>query len=219
MTQQPDAPAQLLLNRMGGPWGIVAAIAPVVVFAAMSGLGELIPALAAALLVAAAIALYRVLRGQRLFSATAGFLGVAVAASVSIITGEGRDFYVIGIWHSLLNCVVLVISVLVRRPLAGYLWAWGAGAAGGWRTNPRARTAFAVVTVCWAAVFGLRFAVQQHLYVADETMLLGIARIGMGLPLTALALLFSVWATRSARADLHRLPSPAWPPRSSSLAH
>lgn len=77
---------------MGGPWGIVAAIAPVVVFAAMSGLGELIPALAAALLVAVAIALYRVLRGQRLFSATAGFLGVAVAASVSIITGEGRDF-------------------------------------------------------------------------------------------------------------------------------
>ena len=48
----------------------------------------------------------------------------------------------------------------------------------------------------WTVVFASRVIVQQWLYNADETTLLGIARIGMGYPLTAIALLVTVWAVR-----------------------
>ena len=216
MSDPTVPPAVLVLRRFGGPWGVVAAVVPVMVFTAVSSLGELIPALLAALLVAAALAVVRMLGGHAGFSAWAGFLGVAAAAAVAMVTGEGRDFYLIGIWHSLVNCVALLASVLVRRPLAGHLWAWGTGASASWRLDSRAKAAFTVVTLCWAAVFGARFVVQQQLYLADESTWLGVARIGMGLPLTALALLVSVWVTRSARAGLQRLPSAACPPRSSS---
>ena len=43
-----------------------------------------------------------------------------------------------------------------------------------------------------------RVVVQQWLYNVDQTTLLGIARIGMGYPLTAVALAITVWAVARA---------------------
>ena len=51
----------------------------------------------------------------------------------------------------------------------------------------------------WALVFFARFVVQRWLYDEDQVGWLAVARLGMGYPLMAIALLATVWAVR--RAD------------------
>ena len=52
-------------------------------------------------------------------------------------------------------------------------------------------------------MFGARFVVQNRLYDADQTGLLGVARIAMGWPLTAVAALVTYLAIRTAQRALH----------------
>jgi hypothetical protein len=52
-------------------------------------------------------------------------------------------------------------------------------------------------------VFGARFVVQNHLYDADQTGMLGVARIAMGWPLTGVAALVTYLAIRTAQRALH----------------
>ena len=52
--------------------------------------------------------------------------------------------------------------------------------------------------MAWVVVFAAKYVVQQWLYNADETGWLAFARIAMGYPLTALALIVTVWAVRRA---------------------
>ncbi len=51
----------------------------------------------------------------------------------------------------------------------------------------------------WVVVFTSRFVVQHHLYDADQTGWLGVARIAMGWPLTAVAALVTYLAIRAAQ--------------------
>ena len=55
-----------------------------------------------------------------------------------------------------------------------------------------------LATVVWVVVFGARYLVQNHFYDTDSTGWLAAARIAMGWPLTAVALLVTVWAVRRA---------------------
>ena len=98
--------------------------------------------------------------------------------------------------------VVFALSVLIRRPMVGYAWSWATGHDRGWREVPRAVLAFDIATLCWVLVFAARFVVQRHLYEADQTGWLGVARIAMGWPLSALAALATYWAIKSARRSL-----------------
>ena len=100
---------------------------------------------------------------------------------------------------SLLWAVVFAVSVLIRRPMVGYMWSWATGRDRGWRDVPRAVYAFDIATLGWMLVFAARFVVQRLLYDADQTGWLGVARIGMGWPLTALAALLTYAAIKAAQ--------------------
>ena len=104
---------------------------------------------------------------------------------------------------SLFWAVVFLVSVLIRRPVVGYIWSWVNGHDRGWRGVRRAVLAFDVATITWVLVFASRFVVQHHLYDADETGWLAMARIAMGWPLTAVAALATYLAIRSAQRALH----------------
>jgi hypothetical protein len=109
----------------------------------------------------------------------------------------------LGIWSSLLYAGVFAISILVRRPLVGYVWTWVNGRDREWRRVRRALHAFDLATLTWVLVFGARFVVQNRLYDSDQTGLLGVARIAMGWPLTAVAALVTYLAIRTAQRALH----------------
>lgn len=194
-----------LLDQMGGVSGLVASTVPVVVFVAVNSVSALRPALIAAIGSAVLIAAWRLARREALQPAVSGLLGVGIGAFIASQTGEAKGFFLPGIWYSALLCAVFTISVLVRRPLAGVLWHGINGDGQGWRDDPRLLRAYTIATLLWAAVFGSKFVVQHWLYAADETGWLAFARLAMGFPLAAVALLGTIWAVRRAR----RRPLPA----------
>jgi Protein of unknown function (DUF3159) len=186
-----------LLAQMGGVSGLVYSSLPVVTFVAVSSAAGLLPAIASAVGVSALVLGWRLIRRESPQPAFSGFLGVGVCALIAYMVGQSKGYFLLGIWMSLLWAVVLGVSVLIRRPLVGYFWSWASGRDLSWRAVPRAVYAFDIASLGWVLVFSARFVVQRLLYEADQTSLLGVARIAMGWPLTAVAALVTYVAIKA----------------------
>lgn len=121
---------------------------------------------------------------------------------ISWYTGSAKDYFLIGIWASLGGAVLFLVSVLARWPLAGVIWNSATGKGTVWRADKRSRLYYDVATLVLAAVFGARFVVQQYFYETDQVSSLGFAKVAMGFPLLALALLVVAWAARHSNKRL-----------------
>ena len=203
MTDGERSPGQALLDQMGGVSGLIYSALPVAVFVPVSTAFGLLPAILAAVGVAVLILLWRLFRRDSVKPALAGFLGVGVSALIAWLVGASKGYFLLGIWTSLVWASVFAISVLIRRPVVGYVWSWANGHDRSWRMSRRAVRAFDAATLTWVLVFGARFVVQHHLYDADKTGWLGVARIAMGWPLAALGALVTYLAIRTAQRALH----------------
>ncbi|OSC27335.1 hypothetical protein B8W69_14175 [Mycobacterium vulneris] len=198
-----------LLAQAGGVSGVIYSSLPVVVFVVASSVSGLVPAVVAALAVAALILMWRLIRRESPQPAFSGFFGVALCALIAYVLGESKGYFLLGIWMSLVWAVVVAASVLIRRPLVGYGWSWATGRGDGWRNVPRAVYAFDIASVGWVLVFTARFVVQGLLYDADRTGWLAVARIAMGWPLTLLAALATYAAIKSAQRAIAAADGPA----------
>ena len=78
-----------------------------------------------------------------------------------------------------------------------------------WRDDRRMLRAYGWLTVLWGGVFLLRAAVQWVLYLRDSVGLLGTASLVLGLPLTAVERVITLWVV--SRLHRHRAPSEAEP--------
>ena len=195
--------AHAVLDQMGGISGLIYSSLPVVAFVRVSSAFGLVPEIVSALAVAALILVWRLIRRDSIQPAISGFFGVGVCALIAYFVGESKGYFLLGIWTSLLWAVVFTLSVLIRRPVVGYVWGWVNSHDRGWRDVRRAVLAFDIATMFWVAVFASRFVVQHHLYDADQTGWLGVARIAMGWPLTAVAALVTYLAIRVAQRAVH----------------
>lgn len=187
-----------ILEQMGGLSGLVSSTLPVLVLVPVNSRFGLMPALGAALGVALLVLIWRIARKENLQPAISGFIGVAFCAAIAWFMGDAKGYFAYGIWYSLVAGIAFLISVAVRWPLVGLIWRGINGEDQRWRTNRGAVRAFNIATLAWAVVFLARFGIQQWLYVQDATDALGYTRIAMGWPLTAVVVLITVWAVRSA---------------------
>jgi Protein of unknown function (DUF3159) len=80
-----------------------------------------------------------------------------------------------------------------------------------WRQDPRMLRAYSWLTLLWGVTFLLRVLVQGLLYQRNDVELLGTASIVLGLPVTAVALVATLWVV--ARLHRHRYPGPAGGPQ------
>ncbi|MGW4533163.1 DUF3159 domain-containing protein [Nocardia sp. NPDC004340] len=183
---------------MGGLSGLIYSSLPVLVFVPVNSLRGLTTAIWASLAVAAAILVWRLVRRGPIQPAISGFLGVGVCAFIAYRMGEAKGFFLFGIYASLVYGGAFLLSLVVRWPLAGVIWGALNGHGTGWRSDKRAMRLYDIATAVWALVFVARYLVQNHLYAANSTGLLAVARIGMGWPLTAVAALVTFWAVRKA---------------------
>ena len=197
-----------VLQQAGGVSGLIYSSLPVVAFVPVSSAFGLTAAIYAALGVAALILVWRLARRETTQPAISGFIGVGICALIAYATGESKGYFLYGIWMSLVWASVFALSILIRRPVVGYAWAWLSGADRTWRQVRRAMLAFDVATGFWVLVFASRFVVQHQLYDADQTGWLGVARIAMGWPLTAVAALVTYLAIRAAQRAIHANAQP-----------
>jgi hypothetical protein len=198
-------PAQLtLLEQMGGISGLAYSSVPVLVFILVNSFGGLTAAIWTALGSGVAIAVWRVVRKEKVQPAISGLLGVAVAAWIAHRTGSAKGFFLFGIWVNLVYGGAFLLSILVRWPLVGVAWGALNNTGFGWRSRRRVLLGYDLATLGWVAVFAARYVVQRWLYDSNHVGWLAVSRIAMGYPLTALALLVTVWAVRRDSADRRR---------------
>lgn len=192
-----------MLDQMGGVSGLIYSSLPVLAFVPISSAFGLKVAVLSALGVAALVLIWRLVRRDSLQPAISGFIGVGFCALVAYVMGEAKGYFLLGIWMSLFWATVFGISVLVRRPIVGYVWSSVNGHGRAWRSVRRAVIAFDIATATWVLVFAARFLVQHQLYDSNRTGWLGFARIAMGWPLTAVAALATYLAIKSAQKSVH----------------
>jgi len=196
------------MDQMGGVSGLIYSSLPVVVFVPVSSAFGLVPAIVSALSIAALVLGWRLYRKETVQPAVSGFIGVGFCALIAYLMGEAKGYFLYGIWMSLVWAAVFGLSVLIRRPVVGYIWGWLNGHGQGWRSVRRAVLVFDLATLTWVLVFASRFVVQHQLYDADQTGWLGFARIAMGWPLTAIAALVTYLAIKSAQRAIHAAEAP-----------
>ncbi|MTD53983.1 DUF3159 domain-containing protein [Amycolatopsis pithecellobii] len=201
----PDKPEPTMLEQMGGVSGLLYSSAPIAVFVLVNAFFGLQAGIWSAVGSAVAITVLRVVRKEPLQPAISGFFGVAIAAFIAYRTGSAKGFFLFGIWASLVYCGVFVVSILLRWPLVGVIWNAVNAAGTAWRKDKPSRLGYDVATLVMAALFGARFVVQRWLYDSDQTGWLAFAKIAMGYPLYALALLVVVWAVRRSDKRLKAL--------------
>jgi len=171
-----DAHAErLMLDRAIGGWrGIIDSAVPTVVFLmvfVISG-NELTPALISALAAGAVIAVWRVVRRERLQQIAAGFVGVGIAAGFAHFTDRAENFFLPGLLVNAAYGSALFISVLIGWPLIGVALGYLTGDGTAWREDTQLRRLYAAATWIWVGLFTLRLTVQVPLYFAGA---LGVA--------------------------------------------
>ncbi|OZF04772.1 DUF3159 domain-containing protein [Rhodococcus sp. 14-2686-1-2] len=187
---------QLLLHNLGGVSGMIYTAVPVVAFVTANALVSLPIAIGVAVAIAVVLTALRMVRGEPIVQASGGLIGVVTAGAVAAWTGSAGGYFLIGIWTSLVMGALMMLSLLARRPLTGLLWNALHGNKYQWRSNRYTLRAHDIATGAFALLFGARYIVQDHLYDTDATGWLAFARISMGTPLFALAILVTVWAFR-----------------------
>ncbi|UJW30973.1 DUF3159 domain-containing protein [Saccharothrix sp. AJ9571] len=193
---------EAMLARMGTRMGFIYSAVPVVVFVTANLFLPLPVTLTVALLTGAGLMVFRLVRGERWISASGSLAGVAVAAGIVALTGSAKNYFAVGIWAYLAGFVITLGSVLLRRPVTGVIWNFVHGRKHRWRNDRTVLRAHTIATLAAAVVLGVRFGFQQWLYLNDNTSALGVARIAMGTPLSALVVVVIVWAFRRSTKQL-----------------
>lgn len=202
-------------ERTGGFVGLFYSSFPVVVFVLLNSVAGLMAGICGAVGTAIVFVVLRAVRKEPLRPAVSGFVGIAIASFIAYRTGSARGFFLVDIWWSLACAAVLAMSILIRWPLVGVAWSAMNRVPMGWKNDGPSRLGYDIATAALAAVFAARFVVQRWLYEEDHTGWLAFAKITMGYPLTASALVVVVWAVRrsderSGSSD-HTLPEPKGP--------
>lgn len=197
-------------RQVGGWTGIAESAIPVLVFVIANTFVSLYPALIAAVASALLIAGFRLVRKQSPRQAFNGLFGIAIAAVVAARTGKAVDFYLPGILISYGYAVIIVGSVLIRRPLVGAVWAFFGNVGTEWRKNKRLYRLFWWLTLLWAAVWVVKVSVQAWMYLAGFSATeLGIARIILGTPPIVVLIAITAWTVqRSNRKHPEDVPAP-----------
>ena len=190
-TDRPDVGEEVkqdtavLAQAIGGWKGLVDGTAPTVVFLMVFLITHqsLRPSVAAAVGVGVVLAVARLARRESLQQVLSGFFGLALSAYLAQRTGRSENFFVLGILQNAAYATACLISVVVRRPLLGYIIAALQGKDGSWRNDPRVFRTYSAVTWLWTGVFAFRVAVTAPLYFSHLVTQLGVAKLVLGWPL------------------------------------
>jgi uncharacterized protein DUF3159 len=192
--------SEQLAQQLGGVRGIVESSIPILVFVIVN-FWALKPAMIIASASAVLIAVYRLLRRETIRHAVNGLFGVGIGVFFAWRSGSAKDFYLPGIILSFVYGLAMLASVLIRRPVVGWIWSLlVAGGSTKWRERPPLVRLFSRLTVLWAVTYLAKVVFQAWLFrntgEHDPGTALGIARLALGYPPYALLLAFTVWSVR-----------------------
>ena len=194
---------ELLSKAIGGWRGLVDSALPsmlfILIFVFQQDLNN---ALIAALILGGILLLIRLFERKPLTQVISGFVGLSISVLITWRTKDASNFFLTGIITNAVYGFALLVSVLIRKPLIGYLVGSLVGDTSGWLKHPLLVRAYTIVTWLWVGVFGLRLVVQIPLYLNDSVALLGSVKIFMGWPLYLLSVWLTYQIVQTARAKI-----------------
>ena len=171
-----------LQGLVSGQVGIADGVVPPVLFVAVNSTWGLVPAASVGIGSAVAISIWRLSRRRPTRFAFAGLFGTILAVFLALRSGEAEDYFLPGIVSGAATSVLMVVSILVRRPFLAFTsWAtrgWPIE----WYWHPRVRPAYARASWLWVGFFAARALWQWRLYLDANTVALGVARVALGWP-------------------------------------
>lgn len=218
-------------QAIGGVRGLVEAVLPGLVFVvAFVIFTDLTVPLIASVVSALVLVVARLVQRTPVTQALGGLLGIAIGVLWAWRSGEAENYYAGGLLLNAGYLVVLLATIVVRRPAVGYVVeALRAGltpdavkaeanraadsegeaddrpspfaALTAWRDDPAKMRMYAIATWLWVGLFALRLAVKTPLYFAGDIAWLGTFHLLLGVPLWALVLYLTWYVVRRPRAD------------------
>ncbi|ONI87418.1 hypothetical protein ALI144C_08435 [Actinosynnema sp. ALI-1.44] len=128
------------------------------------------------------VAVIRVCTDGKFWQAFVGLVLVGLSALLAGSTGQGVDFYLIGIVMGACAGTVTLLSILVRCPLIGLAVGTVRGERLAWRRDPERRRRYQLCTAVFLAKFVIATAVQLPLYLSGQVIALGIASTLLNTP-------------------------------------
>ncbi|WP_373870289.1 DUF3159 domain-containing protein [Planomonospora parontospora] len=195
-----------LAKAFGGIRGVIEAAVPTAVFTVMwiatsrLQLSLIVSASTAVVLLAA-----RLVQRSTPQYVINSLIGIGIGWFFASRTGEAKDVYLPGILYNAGYSVAMLISIVTRWPVVGFLIGSVTGDPTAWRSDP------AVVKLCsrltWLLMIPcvVRVAVQAPVYLIggnDAVAELGILKIVMGWPLQIAALGAMVWLLARGRTPV-----------------
>ena len=193
-----------LLASLGGWIGIIQSSVPAAVFVAVFATTKnTFASVTASLSISALFVLWQIITRKPVTQAIAGALGIGLSAFLTLRDGgHPADYFVQGFFTNIAYGSVLLLSILIRWPLIGFLIGLLRSEPLLWRKDRKILRRADFATAIFVILFGARLLVQLPLYFANQIEALGIARVAMGVPLYALCIWLSWLLLRSSIAHV-----------------
>jgi hypothetical protein len=185
--EHPPSPLDLLRDKRAVVDTGLGPVAFVIVYA----LTDVNTAAIVAVSLGVVLMIERLSRRKPAVNAVGGLLGTGLAAFIAVRTGRPEGYFVPRMLYQLALAVVFAGSVLIRKPLTGFLIAALYRAEPGWVDLPPVKRTMSELTLAWAALFGLRAGVYAVLIASGKVGWLAAASIAMGWPAFGLLLFVS----------------------------
>jgi hypothetical protein len=203
-----------LAKALGGVRGIVEAAVPTIAFTLSWIFSEdLKLSLIVSISLSVLLLLVRVLQRSTPQFVINSLIGIAIGAFFASRTGDAKDYFLPGILYNAGYAVAMLLSIVTRWPVVGFLIGSVTGDPTGWHKDP------GIVKLCtrltWLLMLpcAVRVAVQGPVYLfggGDQAVAaLGFAKIIMGWPLQVAALAAMVWVLGRGRTPVKPPVAPA----------
>jgi hypothetical protein len=203
-----EAPtAGAMLGALGGVRGLVESVLPGFAFLLLFTLtGNLAISVLVPVGIAVVFVLARAITRSPVAPAIAGLIGIALTATLSLVTNRAENNFLPGIIINVGMLVVLVTSIAVRWPLLGVVIGLLMGEESDWRSDKVKRRAYTLATWIWVIPSAIRVAIQVPLYIAGRADLLAATKLLTGIPLYIGALYVTWLLVRAVHAKGDPLP-------------
>lgn len=200
-----------LAKAFGGVRGVLEAAVPTVAFTGMwITTSDLRLSLIVSISAAVLLLVVRLVRRSTPQFVINSLIGIGIGAFFASRTGQAEDVFLPGILYNAGYSAMMLLSIITRWPVVGFLIGSVTGDPTAWRADP------AVVRLCtrltWLLMIPcvIRVAVQLPVYLIgrdDAVAELGILKIAMGWPLQVAALAAMVWLLARGRTPVQPLAS------------
>jgi hypothetical protein len=194
-----------LVDALGGRRGMLDSALPALTFV----IGYLVTgqnmtiAIVAALVVGGVVAALRLARRDSLRHVLAGFAGVAVSVVVARTTGRPVDYFLPSLLSNSAAAIAWAVSIWARWPLLGVV-VGTVTRSKTWRSDERLLHAYQRASWIWTGSFVLRVVVMTPLWLSEQLLALGVAKVIMGWPMVLVVIWLSWQVLQPAYAARRR---------------